>query len=220
MTIKVDYQVSASSYGIAKKLKQLSNTPKLSFDTETSGLYNKQEREYAKSLLKNTEKLTKEQLAECRMVAKNDGLSFPSQVRTTHFIFGLSKSQSEILIPSNYRDELVIWEWLKTCESKIFIHNALFDLKIMINRVGALPPDFEDTSLLAKTYLNHVDVWKAKTGLKELMGAYYDPTWVLMKNYEPDNPKEPRFLRYAAIDGAATYYLSEMLEEHKQERGY
>ena len=84
----------------------------------------------------------------------------------------------------------------------------------MYHRVRTFPQRYEDTQLLVKSFVNHVNVWKAKTGLKDLMGAYYHPEWALAVDYEPINLKEPKFLMYGGIDGAATFKLARNIEEH------
>jgi hypothetical protein len=67
---------------------------------------------------------------------------------------------------------------------------------------------------MVKTLINNSDVWKAKIGLKDLMGEYYSPAWSVFDSYEPENPLDTNFLDYAAIDGAATYHLHELILEN------
>jgi ribonuclease D len=121
--------------------------------------------------------------------------------------------------------EMIIWNWLAKYEGLIIVHNSLFDLKLMYHRVKKFPKNYEDTQLLAKTFVNHVDIWKAKVGLKELVGDHYLPAWSLFDTYEPKNLRDPKFLMYAATDGCATILLYEQLEEHinkneRNSRGY
>ena len=142
------------------------------------------------------------------MVAvSNSGLSYPELIKVTHFVFGISESESVIIICNDTITELKVWNWLSKFKGKLLIHNTLYDLKIMHNRIGVVPEDYEDTQLLAKCLINHALAWKAKVGLKELMADDYDPGWTLIDDYEPEDLKDPRFLRYAAIDGAATFKL-------------
>lgn len=215
--IKVNYTVSSSRYLIQKKLKDLATRPVLSFDTETKGVYPKSERKEAQQLLDKTPDLTPEELKLYRMVAGNNGLSFPSLVTTTHFIFGTARDHSEIIICNDPATELMVWRWVAAYKGLLLIHNTLFDLKIMFNRVGCFPQNYEDSALLAKCYINHVNIWKAKTGLKEIMGAHYDPSWSIMDDYEPEDLRDPKFLKYASIDGAATFHLWEDLQEYREQ---
>lgn len=214
--IKVTYGVAATRYRILKILRELAEKPVLSFDTETKGVYPKEDRKTAQKLLDRDPDLTVDQIKEYRMVAGNSGLSFPSLVNTTHFIFGTSRDHSEILLPGSVTTEMLIWDFVKFYEGLMVIHNTLFDLQIMYERVRCLPKNYVDTALVSKCFMNHVDVWKAKISLKELMKDQYDPSWSLYDNYEPDDPKDPKFLKYCSIDGAATFNLWEEIQAHRK----
>lgn len=203
--INLDFSVYATDFHINKALQRLSFTPVLSFDTETAGVYSKEERKEAEQLLKGDLTVEERQLA--LLVSANSGLSFPSLVNVTHFIFGTSESHSVILICDNPKTEYRIWKWVADYNGLLLIHNTLFDLKLMYNRIGKFPKNYEDTALLAKVLINNSDTWKSKVGLKELMADDYDPSWTFIDEYEPKNLKDPKFLKYAAIDGAATFKL-------------
>jgi len=209
--ITVTRDVFSTPWTINQKLSELWQMPKMAFDIETSGLYSKEQRKEAIRLTEANLEIELHKLVS--VVANNNGLSFPSLTRTTHFIFGLSKSHSIILVPQGRHMELLIWNWLRNYRGKLLIHFSSFDLKVMYHRVGDLPHDFEDTALMVKTLINNSDVWKAKSGLKDVMGDYYPPAWALFDEYEPEDPLDPKFLDYAAIDGAATFYLHEILLE-------
>jgi len=211
--IKVDYTIGSTSWHINKKLMSMNDIPMMSLDLETKGVYSKLERKRALKLLA-TEDITK----KCQnyyLISNNSGLSYPSLVNVTHFVFGISKSSSIILIPENPRQEIIIWKWIVNYQGKLLVHNTLFDLKVMYHRTHAFPKDYEDTALRIKTLINNSKSWKAKIGLKDLMGSHYSPKWTLIDEYEPDNPKEEKFLRYAAIDGAATYYLWNLIKQQE-----
>ena len=211
--IKVDFSVYATRYHIDKAIQRLFQLPVMSFDVETSGVYSKKERAEALRLLKN-EDLPLDQRRLSLQVSTNSGLSFPSLVSVTHFVFGEAEDRSTIFVCDNPGLEYHIWTQLKRYQGLMLIHNTLFDLKIMYHRVKALPQNYEDTALIVKTLTNHVDTWKSKVGLKELMGVYYDPKWALMDEYEPAFLKEPAFLSYASIDGAATFKLWNDVQNH------
>jgi hypothetical protein len=214
--IKVTYGVTATRYNIQKKLNSLSDKPVMSLDTETSGVYPKQDRKTAQKLLDKDPDLSIDQIKQYRMVAGNSGLSFPSLVLTTHFVFGLSRDHSEILIPDSVHTEMLIWKFIASHKGLLVIHNALFDLQIMYSRVGCLPQNYVDTAIMSKCFMNHVNIWKAKTSLKDLMKSQYDPAWSIYNEYEPENPKNPKFLKYCSIDGAATFNLWEELKAHSK----
>jgi hypothetical protein len=207
--INVTKNVYHTPWQIYKQLAVLNDTDLLSFDIETKGLYSKEERKEALKLLDEDLELYHRKLVS--VVANNSGLSFPSLTRTTHFIFGTSKSHSVILVPPGLHIEILIWNWISKYRGMLLIHNTLFDLKVMYHRVRVFPKHYQDTALMAKTLMNNSDVWKSKVSLKELMGGYYSPAWSLFDGYEPENPMDPDFISYSAIDGAATYYLYELI---------
>ncbi len=209
--INVTRSVYSTPWAIKQKLADLMKMPKMAFDIETSGLYSKAQRKEAIKLLDEDMSMYNHKLAS--VVSNNNGLSFPSLTRTTHFIFGLSRSHSVVIVVPGRHMELLVWNWLRIYRGKLLIHHALFDLKVMYHRVRDLPFDFEDTALMVKTLINNSDVWKSKSGLKDVMGEYYPPSWALFDEYEPEDPQDPSFLDYAAIDGAATFYLHEILME-------
>lgn len=204
--IKVIFEVHANRWHIGKALNELNKYDILSFDTETKGVYSKKERKEAKEYLKR-ENIPISGKSIALQISSNSGLSFPSLVNVTHFVFGISENESVILVCNSYSLEMLIWRWIARYKGLLIIHNALFDLKLMYHRIKQYPMHYEDTALLAKCLTNNVETWKAKVGLKDLMGSYYDPAWVLVNEYEPDNSKELKFLEYASIDGAATFKL-------------
>lgn len=211
--IHVDFQVVSTRYHIDKALQDLWTRPMISFDTETRGVYPPEERAVAVLALKQDD-LPIDQRRLASLVANNTGLSFPDIVRVTHFVFGVSIHESVIIICDNDRLEMYLWDWVSRYPGTFLIHNTMYDLKIMYNRIKKLPLQYEDTALLAKCLLNNADVWKSRIGLKELMSEDYDPSWPLIEDYEPVNLRDPKFLKYASIDGAATFKLWEDMQEH------
>lgn len=212
--IQVNYKVYTSSFSIRKNLPKLLNSLTVaSFDVETRSIYPKEIREEARNYLKNADP-SDYWYKQARLVANSNGLSYPSIVKTTHFVIGESKELSHVFITDDEATELFIWKAVAECKTKLLVHNALFDLKIMHQRTGKLPVNFVDTALSVKCLINHVNIWKAKTGLKELMGGYYNPNWSLLADdYEPEDLKNKDFIEYVAIDGCACFYLYELINE-------
>ena len=147
--IKVEYAVSGNRYHIAQALDELAKREVLSFDTETKGVYSKAERKEAFDYLKGNN-LPVDSKRIALQVEANSGLSFPSLVNVTHFIFGISESESVIFVCDNYRLELFIWNWIANYKGLLLVHNTLFDLKLMYHRITKFPQKYEDTQLLAK----------------------------------------------------------------------
>jgi len=210
--IKVEYETCITPWSINEKLSNLVDVDHMAFDIETKGLYAKEQRKEALKLLDADLDTYTHKLVS--VVANNSGLSFPSLVETTHFIFGLSKSTAVVLVPPNTRSEMFIWNWLHNYPGLLLIHNTLFDLKVMYHRIKCLPKRYDDTAMMLKTLINNSDVWKAKIGLKDVMSDYYSPAWALFDEYEPENPRNPKFLEYAATDGAATFKLWVDIQMH------
>lgn len=210
---EVSWTLYTSTYAIRNTLpKVLASRNLLSFDTETRSVYDKETRKEAADYLK--EGNVKDWLyKQARVVAASTGLSFPSIVKTTHFVFGESKDTSHVIVCDSDEKEMLVWKLVAEYEGMLLVHNSLFDLKIMYQRVGCLPKNYIDTALMVKCMINHVNIWKAKTSLKELMGEYYNPKWSLMNDYEPESLKNENFIEYAATDGAATFYLWEIIQE-------
>ena len=211
--IDVKYTLYTSSYNIRKQIaKLLERCNILAFDVETRSVYDKDERAEAKEYLKDSNP-SDSLYKHARVVSESSGLSFPTLVRTTHFIFGESRDTSHVVVCTTPELEMFLWNLVADYKGKLLVHNSLFDLKIMFERAGKLPVNFYDTALMVKCLINHVNIWKAKTGLKVLMGEYYIPKWSLMEDYEPENLKKKDFIIYCAIDGASCFYLYELIQE-------
>lgn len=210
--IHVAFEVYATDFSIKKALKALNSHSMISYDCETQSLFSKEEKAEAKALLKANE-LSYEDKKFCKQVAGSSGLSNPRLSKVTHFIFGTSKEHSIIMIANNRKTEIMIFEWLAQYQGKVLLWNALFDLKIMHQKIGKLPLNYDDGMLLLKSLVNDTKDWNAKVGLKDFMGQYYDPKWSLIETYDIKDFKDEAFLRYCSIDGAATYYGWELIQE-------
>lgn len=214
--IEVKYTVYSTMYTAMKALESLPNL--ISFDLEVQSIYTPEERAEAKELLKCcTEDMHGEDIRLTKLVRNSSGLSHPKITKVTHFIFGISREESIIVICDDHRLELAIMNWVVNYKGKLITHNSLYDLKIVHQRTGKFPEDFEDTQLLAKCLINDTQDWQSKTGLKHIMSSYYDPRWQLFEDYDSTDYRNEAMLNYAAIDGAATYYLWEILQEQINE---
>lgn len=216
--IEVSYTYYTTAYSIKKVLATLVDVPIMSLDFETQATYTVAERKEAKELVKKHQsELSSEDLRLSKVVANCSGLSHPKITKITHVIFGLSESESIILVINNYVTMLQALHWIAKYQGKFLIHNSLFDLKLVHYHTGKLPKDVEDTQLAARCLVNHTQDWECKTGLKYLMAEYYDPKWSMIESYDNPNYKDPNFLRYCSIDGAATFKLWNDLQEHLDE---
>ena len=135
-------------------------------------------------------------------------LSHPHHVYPTHLSIGLSESEAKVIIISTHEMLDLVMEWLVTTDVTQVWHNFNYDGKLIYHYSGGrLPKNIEDTALLAKTIANHVDTYLAKVGLKELAGKWYGDWGISADYFDHTQMFEPKVLRYAATDGAATYKL-------------
>jgi hypothetical protein len=147
-----------------------------------------------------------------RQKIKSDGLSHPALTTVTHFSFAPSRTEGYVIILDT--DEILeaLMDWLVTDTRKQIWHNFSFDGRHIMHHTGKLPIDFEDSQILAKTLLNHVETYKANTGLKQLMGWEFG-SWSLADTpFNLSNIYSEDLLRYAAIDAAATFGLWEDIQ--------
>lgn len=105
---------------------------------------------------------------------------------------------------------------VSTTQQQIW-HNASFDFRHLYYHTGKMPLNYEDTQLLAKTILNHVEVHKAQTGLKQLAGHKYGAWGLSEDNFTLEHMYDERMLLYAATDSCATYWLWESINRHIKE---
>lgn len=212
--IHVNFKFYTTKYSIIKALDKLKAKSILSLDFEVQSIYSVEERTEAKELVKKYQNdLSSEDLRLSKVVANCSGLSHPSITKVTHAIFGLSEDTAQVMVINDKKTEQYIMEWIADFKGKFIIHNSLFDLKIVHYKTGRFPIDFDDTQLLARTLINHTQDWECKTGLKHLMSGYYDVKWQMIESYDIVDLKNKEFLRYCAIDGAATMKLWNDLQE-------
>ena len=82
-----------------------------------------------------------------------------------------------------------------------------YDFKHIYYYTKRFPINYEDTQILAKTLINHVNTFKAKTGLKELAGHMYGSWGISSDNFDLSRMYDEHVLKYAAIDSCATLWL-------------
>lgn len=141
-------------------------------------------------------------------------LDHPSHVDLTHFQVAWNDHESYVFILDNRRITDLVLNWLVTTTSKQIWHNATFDFKHIYYHTGKFPIDYEDTQILAKTILNHVEIQKAKTGLKELAGSSYGSWAISADKFTKAQMHDPDLLKYAATDPCATFWLWNSIQRH------
>lgn len=141
------------------------------------------------------------------------GLGHPSQEIITHLSVATSSTEGFVLVCESVVMERILLKWLIETEKHQIWHNFSFDGKYIYQRTGKFVKNYDDTQQLAKSLLNHVNVWKANTGLKELMGWKYGDWAISADNFGTKTMKDPKVIKYAAIDAMATFHLWEDIQK-------
>ena len=188
----------------AKALLDSIQTNTIACDFEAASRYTEQEKEQFKQQLETAPRLEKHLL---KQKIDSNGLSHPSLSQLTHLSLAYSETEAFVFIFDNKELQDYALNWLVTTDKKQIWHNLCFDGKHIFYNTGKLPKDYEDSQILAKTLLNHVDNSKSATGLKHLMG-YKFGSWAVSADYfSLEQMYNPELLHYAAIDACATLTL-------------
>lgn len=175
-------------------------------DFETASRYTKSEVEKFKASLPYAAKWPSIKL---RQKIGADGLSHPALTTVTHLSFAPSRTEAYVIIIDTDEILQAVMDWLVTDTRTQIWHNLSFDGKHIMYHTGKLPINYDDTQILAKTLLNHVNTWKANTGLKDLMGWEFGKWKLVDTPFELENMYDEGLLEYAAIDSMATFGLLE-----------
>ena len=178
--------------------------PIVACDFEAASRYTDEEKEEFKAQLETASRLDKHILQQR---IDSSGLSHPSLSRLTHMSLAYSETEAYVFIFDNKEIQDTVLDWVVTTPIKQVWHNLCFDGKHILHNTGKLPIDYEDSQILAKTLLNHVDNSKSATGLKHLMGYKFGAWAVSSDNFTLVNMYSPELIHYAAIDACATLTL-------------
>jgi len=212
-TIEVTYETFGTSYGVQKLLDSLPDTVGLDF--EAASIFSAEQRKRMQTTLDSLDKDTDfEQYIDLRSKIASSALTHPQYVVVTHLVIAVSETKSYVIVVTSRRIEDIIMKWLVTTDRLQIWHNLSFDGRIIHHRTGLLPKNYEDTQIFAKTIINHVEVYKAKTGLKELAGAKYGDWGISADNFVATNLWDKTVLDYAAIDGPATIWVFNSIKRH------
>lgn len=178
--------------------------PIVACDFEAASRYTDEEKEEFKAQLETASRLDKHILQQR---IDSSGLSHPSLSRLTHMSLAYSETEAYVFIFDNQEIQDAVLNWIVTTPIKQVWHNLCFDGKHILHNTGKLPIYYEDSQILAKTLLNHVDNSKSATGLKHLMGYKFGAWAVSSDNFTLVNMYSPELIHYAAIDACATLTL-------------
>lgn len=205
-TIKVNYQSTNNAYRAKQFIDVIKKYPIISWDFETAIKYTQRELDEWKDLLED-ESLSKLDKVNIRSRLSATALDHPSHCTITHCSIAISEDTSYVFILDNTQITKFILTFLITTSQKQVLHNASYDFRFLHYFTGNMPKDYEDTALLAKTLLNHVETFKAKVGLKELAGHMYGAWGISTENFDVAHMYDPHVLLYAATDACATMWL-------------
>lgn len=212
---KVEYTSSNNLFTIIETLNRLEKEyDVLGCDFESCSRYSDEEKEEMKEFLeKNEETLDREEKRQIRQFIESDGLSHPSLTYITHFQVAWNDHESFVAILDTEQKRKTVFRWIVKTKVKQIWHNLSFDGKHIMYHTGKLPQNFEDTEVLSKTLLNHVETYKAKVGLKELMGYKYG-SWAISKDaFNLSQIYDEELIKYAATDPCACFSLYEEIME-------
>lgn len=205
-TIKVEYKSTANVVEANKWLREISEYPIIGCDFEVAIKYTDEELAQFKldSVDESLPKLTRMQAA-AKLSAT--ALDHPSHTVLTHLQIAISETESYVFVLANQQITNRVLSFLTTTEQKQIWHNAGFDFKHIYYRTGKFPKNYEDSQIYSKCLLNHVEISKAKTGLKELAGHAYGSWGISSDNFTVAQMFEEVVLKYAAIDPCATLWV-------------
>jgi len=209
-SIKVQYQ-STNDADVAKLW--LEGLPEVfSADFETAIRYTKETVDEAKLLMVDKDIPKLDRIAY-QAVAKATALGHPSHCTITHCSIAYSESESYVFIIDSQEMADIILDFLVATDRLQVWHNYCYDGRFLMYYAGKGANNIEDTQILAKTLINHVDVLKSSTRLKNLMGAWYGDWGISVDNFTIEQQYEEHVLEYAAIDACATYKLWDYLND-------
>lgn len=208
-SIKVDVQHTADPKIAQKWLDELPDL--IACDFETAIRYTDEKVEAAKAIASSDEYPKLERI-EAQAIANATALGHPSHCTITHCSIACKKDEAYVFIIDSQEMADVVLDFLVSTERVQVWHNYGYDGRFLRYYAGADPKHVEDSQILAKTLLNHVEVAKAASGLKQLMGGYYGDWGVSEDVFVLSQQYDLGLIQYAGIDAAATYHLWEVLQ--------
>ena len=213
--IQVNYKSTTNAYTANKYLQEISQYDLFAADFEVTVKYTKQE--LASFTEELSQSLSKRRKIELESKLKATALDHPSHTELTHCSIAISDNEAYVFILNNKKITDRILNFLINTPIRQVWHNASYDFRQIQYRTGKFPILYEDTQIYAKTILNHVETWKANTGLKELAGHKYGAWGISADNFTKEQMYEEHVLKYAATDACATYWLYNSINNYVKE---
>lgn len=206
LSTTVNFQSTSNLLTADSWLRELDSYSLLALDFETAVRYTPADYAHFQSIIDSpTSTHLEKRAAQARMRAT--ALDHPSHLTITHLSVAWSESDAYVFIIDSTKLLNRILYWLTNTKVTQVWHNFSYDGKLIHHFTGKFPHHVEDTQLLAKCILNHVEVFKAKTGLKELAGHKFGEWSISADNFNLTQMHEAHVLKYAATDACATFWL-------------
>ena len=197
-------------------LRQLDTHPLISCDFEVAIRYTQADLDSFQSIIDSpTSTHLERRSAQAKLRAT--ALDHPSHTTITHLSAAWSESDAYVFIIDSPKLLRRILTWLTTTTTRQIWHNASYDFRQIHYRTGKFPLNYEDSQLLAKCILNHVETFKAKSGLKDLAAHWFGDWGLSADNFSLAQMYEPHVLRYAATDACATFKLFSSMQSYLAE---
>lgn len=211
-------QVSYKHTNDAKTAKAwLDSLPDLfAADFEAAIRYTKKDIEEAKAIVED-ESIPKIKRIEASSIATATALGHPYHCTITHCSIACTEKDAYVLIIDAKPIADVVLNFLTSTKRTQVWHNYSYDGRLIKYYTDKDAINVEDSQIFAKTLINHVDTFKAKTRLKDLMGEFYGDWAISADNFTLEQQYEEHVLRYAAIDACATFKLWEYLNDFAKE---
>jgi len=211
-TIKVTYKSTNNILKANKFLQEISASPVIACDFEVASRYYNEDLIEFNNILDSTES-THLQKMEAKSKLNSDALGHPSHTTLTHLSVAANESEAYVFILDSVPIIERILNFLTTTTQLQIWHNASFDFKHVHYYMNKFPINYEDTQIYTKTLINHVEVHKATTGLKELAGHAYGGWGISSDNFTIEQMYEPHILLYAGTDACATMWIWNRIQE-------
>lgn len=215
-SIQVEYQTTADPKVAAEWLNTLPDL--FAADFEAAVRYPQEDIDEAKKIVKDPDpNMSKKDLIYYQALSNASALGHPSHCTITHCSIAHNEKNAYVFIIDKQEMADVILDFLtETAKIQIW-HNYCYDGRLIRYFQRKDAKNVEDTQILAKTLLNHSNILKAGTRLKDLAGHWYGDWAISADNFTLDQQYEEHVLKYAAIDACATYKLWEYLNDFIRE---
>lgn len=206
--IQVEHKSTNNALTAKKWLHSLPSV--FSADFETAVRYSPDVIEKAKEKMLNTN-LPKKERIHYQSIANCSALGHPSHCTITHCSIAYSEQNAYVFIIDSQEIADVVLDFLTTTDKTQVWHNYSYDGRFIKYYTGKDVKNVEDTQIFAKTLINHVDITKAITSLKDLAQGWYGDWGITADNFTLDQQYDEKVIYYAAVDACATYKLWDYL---------